>query len=302
MKLLTILIVFALHQYWGSGSPIQRDSWFSSIVKKLLGKSSIKNLAVWLLPLLVVILPAVLLYLALQEIEGRAYGIAELVITCTILLYSLGRNEFNQLIETYLRSWNDNDLQGAYVSVQKFSCLNPLSEEQVEAGGLAELHKHAFTAIVYQGFERWFVVIFWFLLLGPSGALAYRLGFLYSRNISTDEASVAKPFQRVMHWIEWLPAQLLGLSFALAGNFASCFGLWRKRLTTTSDSVCEMLMNYALAALGVNEKLACQGECLDIDRAKLMSDGNEQIVSLQALLRRCVVLWVIALSVFILFV
>ena len=61
-------------------------------------------------------------------------------------------------------------------------------------------------------------------------------------------------------------------------------------------------MYYALAALGVDEKLACQGECLDAERAKSISDGSEQIVSLQELLHRCVVLWVIALSVFILFV
>ena len=63
-----------------------------------------------------------------------------------------------------------------------------------------------------------------------------------------------------------------------------------------------MLMHYSLAPLGVNEKLACQGECLDADRAKSISDGNEQIVSLQELLHRCVVLWVIALLVFILLV
>jgi AmpE protein len=302
MKLLSILIVFALFQYWGSGGPIQRDLWFNSIIKKLLALAPIKKMAVWLLPLLVVILPAVLLQLVLLGIEGRAFGIAEMVITCAILLYSVGRNKFNQLIKTYLRSWNNDELQGAYVNAKEFSCLMPLSEEQVEAGNLAELHKHAFTAVVYQGFERWFVVIFWFLLLGPSGALAYRLSFLYSRHPLTSEASIAKQFQRLMHCVEWLPAQLLGLSFALAGNFGSCFALWRKRMTTTSDSVCEMLMHYSLAALGVNEKLACQGECLDADRAKSISDGNQQIVSLQELLHRCVVLWVIALSVFILLV
>jgi AmpE protein len=302
MKLLSILIVFALLQYWGSGGPIQRDSWFDSTIKKLLAKYSIKTFTVWLLPLLVVILPTALLQLVLWQIGGIAFGFVELVITCSILLYSLGRNEFNQLVETYLRSWNNNDLQGAYIHAQEFSCLKPLCEYQIEQEDLSELHKHAFTAIVYQGFERWFVVIFWFLLLGPSGALAYRLGFLYSRHPSTDEASIAKPFQRLMHWVEWLPAQLLGLSFALAGNFGSCFKLWRKRLLTTSDSVCEMLMHYSLAALDVNEKLACQGECLDADRAKSIGDGNEQIVSLQELLHRCLVLWVIALSVFILLV
>jgi AmpE protein len=302
MTLLSILVVFALLQYWGSGGPIQHDSWFNLIVKKLLAKSSIKNNAIWLLPILVVILPAVLLQLILIEVEGSIFGITELVITCAILLYSLGRNKFNQMIEAYLESWNSNDLQGAYVRAQEFSCLIPLPEKQSEADNVAELHKHAFTAVVYQGFERWFVVIFWFLLLGPSGALAYRLGFLYSRNISTDEASIAQPFQYVMHWVEWFPAQFLGLSFALAGNFASCFGLWRSRLTITSGTVCDMLVSYALAALGVNVKLACQGESLNSDRVKLISDGNEQIVSLQELLHRCAVLWVIALSAFILFV
>jgi AmpE protein len=302
MKLFSILIVFALLQYWGSGGPIQQDSWFNSIIKKLLANPAAKNAAVWLLPLLVVLLPAALVQLVLWQVDGVAFSIAELGITCIVLLYSLGRNEFNQLVETYLRSWNSDDMEGAYCHAQDFSCLKPLGNGEIEVGNLAELHKHAFTAIVYQGFERWFVVIFWFLLLGPSGALAYRLGFLYSRHSLTNEASIVKPIQALMHWVEWLPAQLLGLSFALAGNFGSCFVLWRKRMTITSDSVCEMLMNYAIAALGVNEELACQGECLAADRAKSISDGNQQIVGLQQLLHRCVVLWVIGLSVFILFV
>ena len=90
-----------------------------------------------------------------------------------------------------------------------------MCEYQIEQEDLSELHKYVFTAIVYLGFERWFVVIFWYLFLGPSGALAYRLDFLYSRHPCTDEASIAKQFQRLMHWVEWLPAQLLGLSFAL---------------------------------------------------------------------------------------
>ncbi|MFT4998119.1 MAG: hypothetical protein ACI8RO_001472, partial [Flavobacteriales bacterium] len=50
MKLFSILIVFALLQYWGSGGPIQQDSWFNSIIKKLLANPAAKNAAVWLLP------------------------------------------------------------------------------------------------------------------------------------------------------------------------------------------------------------------------------------------------------------
>ena len=81
MKLLSILIVFALLQYWGSGGPIQRDSWFDSTIKKLLAKYSIKTFTVWLLPLLVVILQVALLQLVLWQIGGIAFGFVELLIT-----------------------------------------------------------------------------------------------------------------------------------------------------------------------------------------------------------------------------
>jgi membrane protein required for beta-lactamase induction len=88
-----------------------------------LAKYSIKTFTVWLLPLLVVILQVALLQLVLWQIGGIAFGFVELLITLSILLYSLGRNEFDQSVGTYLRSWNNDDLQGAYIYAQVFSCL-----------------------------------------------------------------------------------------------------------------------------------------------------------------------------------
>ena len=78
--------------------------------------------------------------------------------------------------------------------------------------------------------RRWFGVLFWFLLLGPFGALLYRLLVL---SVAGDAAR-ALPQRTVggartlLAVLEWPVAQLMTLALALVGNFDSVLGAWRE--------------------------------------------------------------------------
>ena len=78
--------------------------------------------------------------------------------------------------------------------------------------------------------HRWFGVLFWFLLLGPVGALLYRLTAVAAEG----EASTALPpetregARTLMAWLDWPVAQLMTLSVALVGNFDTVLGAWRE--------------------------------------------------------------------------
>jgi AmpE protein len=73
-------------------------------------------------------------------------------------------------------------------------------------------------------------VLFWFLLLGPVGALAYRLLTLLAvgpmRSLASVEAVVGA--RVVLAWLEWPVAQLMSLSMALVGNFDTAYKAWRE--------------------------------------------------------------------------
>lgn len=78
--------------------------------------------------------------------------------------------------------------------------------------------------------HRWFGVLFWFLLLGPVGALLYRLTAVAAEG----EAATALPSETregartLMAWLDWPVAQLMTLSVALVGNFDTVLGAWRE--------------------------------------------------------------------------
>src|SRR5690606_25380735 len=64
----------------------------------------------------------------------------------------------------------------------------PLSAEQEN---WAELDRRMLALVSYRGFERTFAVLFWFVVLGPAGALLYRLSSLYLDYQSSGDRSPA---------------------------------------------------------------------------------------------------------------
>ena len=84
-------------------------------------------------------------------------------------------------------------------------------------------------AVFRSALRRWFAVLFWFLLLGPFGALLYRLSALAVdeavADLPPDTASGARAWLAVL---EWPVAQLVTLALALVGNFDSVVGAWRE--------------------------------------------------------------------------
>ena len=91
-------------------------------------------------------------------------------------------------------------------------------------------------AVFVQANNRVFAVVFWFLLLGPTGAWLFRvldlmrrrLAYQYSRNEGEISASSYVQVVRSMHGIfAWLPARLLVLGYALAGSYEGAISAWR---------------------------------------------------------------------------
>ena len=62
-------------------------------------------------------------------------------------------------------------------------------------------------------------MIFWYFLLGPGAALAYRLLALSVEN--SRQPALKERAEQLRHALDWLPVRVLALSFALVGNFVA---------------------------------------------------------------------------------
>lgn len=245
MELLTILLSLAFVHLWDGRNPVQRDDWYRRWLAALerqdwLANNPVATLVVAIAtPTLVAILVLSIL-LSISEWLLLPAGVL-------VLLYSLGRGAFDEPLEFYTsahvcNNWNLGVQQAAELGVEV---------SELTADDWARLHELVFRAAVYRGFERFFAVIFWFLLLGPAGALVYRLSWLYR--------SGAKVTGKVECWLwllEWPAARVLGVSFAVTGNFVGCFQRWRDCFLCRRRSATEVLVQSAGGALSVDESAA----------------------------------------------
>lgn len=84
-------------------------------------------------------------------------------------------------------------------------------------------------AVFRSALTRWFSVLFWFLVLGPVGAVLYRLCALSAAGVTAAQLPQAhrQGAQRLLVLMDWPVAQLMTLSMALMSNFDAVFSAWR---------------------------------------------------------------------------
>ncbi|CTP90476.1 hypothetical protein [Xanthomonas graminis] len=164
------------------------------------------------------LLPALLLVGLLQWLLAAPHlGLLALLFGVLVLAFSWGPRDLDTDVEAVIEA---DDVATRRVAVAHLHADGgPLRQDPA---GLVE-------AVAVSALRRWFAVLFWFLLLGPFGALGYRLLALaavgpYAPRLPLATALGARTALAAM---EWPVVQLMTFSLALVGNFETVFGAWR---------------------------------------------------------------------------
>lgn len=102
-----------------------------------------------------------------------------------------------------------------------------------------------------------FAPLFWFAILGPAGALLYRLArhFCYAWQADERRAGELEAFgefaRRAYALIDWLPVRLTAASFAVVGNFEDAIYCWRSQADRWPEESSGILLTAGAGALGV---------------------------------------------------
>lgn len=233
--------------------------------------------------------PSLAVLIALTIADSMLFGLVVLVIYVGTLLFALGRGDYSEDLYRYLSAWNRGNFESAYENARQIGGFQPADT----ITDSLSLHDAVKTAFLYHGFERWFSVIFWFLVLGPVGAVAYRVSFLSSRSDILEPEDKALAL-RIVHYLDWLPARLLVLSFTLTGNFVNGFGHSWKNIWS-DQSASDLLDGCAMAALdGVEEPL---DEGARDNSENIIRHGREQLLALKSLMSRSAICWLVVIAV-----
>jgi len=145
-----------------------------------------------------------------------------------------------------------------------------------------------------------FGVMFWFAVLpGPVGALLYRLAaHLHGRWGTVEEQEYGRFgwFAReAFHVIDWIPARLTAISFAVVGNFEDAIYCWRTQAARWADRMLGVVLASGAGAMGVRlgNPLPRDDGSLE-DRPELGTEVEPDGPSLDTtvgLLWRALVLW-----------
>lgn len=146
-----------------------------------------------------------------------ASELLRLIFSLVVLLYCFGPHAFEADLEAILKAPDQPSREAA---------AQALSEDgeavQWNAIALGE-------ATAYAALRRRFGVLLWFFVLGPAGALLYRLaqtmGHDPSLRLDPQARNAARTFANVA---DWLPAQLMVFTLALVGHWDAVIGAWKR--------------------------------------------------------------------------
>lgn len=204
------------------------------------------------------VLPVALLAAALHD---EMLQIPYFLFSVVVLLFSLGPRDLDDEVEEYLAALqSDDEAARLQVAAQLLESPSPVP--------LAKDNEAVERAIYVQANNRIFGVVFWFLVLGPSGAWAFRVLDLLRHRVALKSAALrvqepepgevavsAMSAVRLVHGLfAWVPSRLLALGYALAGNFEDAIAGWRNRgreaTLPLADGSAEIMARVGTAASG----------------------------------------------------
>jgi len=195
-----------------------------------------------------VALPAVLLSAAsvllmqLQPLLGFLLGIATLYLTT-------GFRQFSHHFTGIHAALRDGELDAA---------RRQLSEWRRRSGdrlGSVEVARLAIEQALLDSHRHVFGPLLWFAVLGPGGALFYRLAHAFDEHWGRRGEAEFGEFggfaRRAFELIDWLPLRVTAAAFAVVGDFEDAVNCWRTQAVRWPEAGAGILLASGAGALGV---------------------------------------------------
>ncbi|MFK5914768.1 MAG: regulatory signaling modulator protein AmpE, partial [Woeseiaceae bacterium] len=229
MSLLSVIFALIAESFITNLSDLRRFDFIDQYVKWLrpkLPSFSVQNGSISLVLVIASILFLVWLVGAMLasvlSLFGFLFGI-------TILVYMMGPRDLDQDTQNVITALEAKDYEAANKYASELLGRN-ISE------GPIELSKIIKEEVLLQANTRMLGVFFWFVLLGPIGAVLFRLSCLLNKNHvnkqhenknnNQEEDEFFAASQELYRILIWLPGRICVLSYAVAGNFVDTMSSW----------------------------------------------------------------------------
>jgi len=264
------------------------------LIEKLLNVDGGKGLKFrGVLALFMLLLPVLLLCLLLYSFFFSAWQ--TVLMDIVILYFAIGRKSLYQHALNVAEALEQNDLEKAR---QKISLIvsrdtGNLSQVKILTASLETLIENSSDAI--------FAAIVWYLLAGAPGVLIYRMvntldamwGYKNSRYLSFGWAAA-----KLDDILNWLPARLTVLSFAVLSGFNRVWSMAFQQGMQCSSKNAGPVMAAGACALNIKLGGAAEYDGLTINKPELGCGHSPQAVDIKrgiSLIDNSLILWLVLL-------
>lgn len=241
------------------------------------GDAARPRFAAVLLPLLLFVVCELIEFV----LDHVLFGLPGFAFAVVVLFYCWGPRDLDADIDAVLQAPDSDRRLAAAQALRADGAAAPLPFES------APLVEATFAAAL----SRWFGVLFWFVVLGPAGALGYRIVQLLARHPAFADhidANQGELLERTARILDWAPAHLVALTLALVSDFDAVIKTWR-------DYHAAHGKGYFTLDLGFLGAIAKAGIDADVEAGDgYASDVSNPLVELadaQRVLRRILVGW-----------
>jgi len=217
MNLISLLIALALEIYYKPVHAWRRFDWFHNYTDAIHARLAEQSWRDGPLGVLLVVGSVLFGIALLDSMLGGVAGIFSSVFGIVVLVLTLGPNDLVQDVQNTVEAMQQNDP----AALRRAAA--PLLAETGGEVAEQDLPAAIQAAILLQANRRVFGVLLWFMLLGPVGALMFRLSSELTLQ-HRGEDGFSRACRDLYRILIWLPSRLVVLGFALAGSFVHTLG------------------------------------------------------------------------------
>lgn len=190
--------------------------------------------------------------LSVFEADGVFSGLLTLALSTWVLFWCLSAREFTDAMDRAIDAGERRDAGAEQDALAGMAAEMTLQQDRSVT---ANVTYASFSA----GNNRFFAPLFWFVVLGPVGALLMRCAELVRYRVGAAESGysgLASASVQVHQWFAWLPARVLAACYALVGSFETTVELWRRSAFSCQgrfdDDNTALLVCTGFGALGMD--------------------------------------------------
>ncbi|PHM46411.1 regulatory protein AmpE [Xenorhabdus mauleonii] len=245
MTLFILLLILAWERVFKMGNHWQLERYLAPLFAR------IKTYSLWS-SLGVAFLVMFLTWKLMAFFYSVAFGIPAILLGIIISLLCIGAGELRNNYRGYLQAVRHEDPEQQRQHLFHLTMIQGTTPDNTKDEQLREIQN----ALIWINFRYYLAPIFWLVVLGKFGP-AILMGYSCLRAYQGWLAQHATAVQRaqsgvdgILHWLDWLPARLAGIAYALLGHGEKALPAWIASLTdfrTSQYKVVSQLAQFALS-------------------------------------------------------